>query len=197
VRAAIIRRARSCWWWRSRPAAQRRARPHRRQEDGRAARPAIIIEKRPAPAATSPPIRSRMRPPTATRLLMGNNSILATMRACTRNSPSARKRIRADHADRHAGQFLVVNPQVPAHSLKELIALAKAQPGKIISLLRLWCGGASAGGIVQDRRGVDIVHVPTRARPPCKSDRRPCADHVCDCRLVVGTSTAGRCARWP
>jgi hypothetical protein len=56
---------------------------------------------------------------------------------------------------------LVVNPAVPAHSLAELIALAKAQPGK----LNYASSGPGtpyhmAGELFKSMAGVDIVHVP-------------------------------------
>ncbi len=57
--------------------------------------------------------------------------------------------------------LVVVNPSVPAKNLKELIALAKAQPGK------LNFGSAGTGSQVQmageafaDAAGIDITHVP-------------------------------------
>jgi tripartite-type tricarboxylate transporter receptor subunit TctC len=56
---------------------------------------------------------------------------------------------------------LVVNPAVPAKTLKELIALAKAQPGK----LNYASSGPGtpyhmAGELFKAMAGVDIVHVP-------------------------------------
>jgi tripartite-type tricarboxylate transporter receptor subunit TctC len=56
---------------------------------------------------------------------------------------------------------LVVNPAVPATSLRELIALAKAQPGK----LNYASSGPGtpyhmAGELFKSMAGVDVVHVP-------------------------------------
>jgi tripartite-type tricarboxylate transporter receptor subunit TctC len=56
---------------------------------------------------------------------------------------------------------LVVNPSVPARTLQELIALAKAQPGK----LNYASSGPGtpyhmAGELFKSMAGVDIVHVP-------------------------------------
>ena len=56
---------------------------------------------------------------------------------------------------------LVVNPSVPAHSLQELIALAKARPGK----LNYASSGPGtpyhmAGELFKSMAGLDIVHVP-------------------------------------
>ncbi len=60
-----------------------------------------------------------------------------------------------------AGQVLVVHPSVPATSVKELITLAKANPGK----LHFGSGGRGipshiAGETFKVVTGVDIVHVP-------------------------------------
>jgi len=60
-----------------------------------------------------------------------------------------------------AGQVLVVHPSVPAKSVGELIALAKAQPGK----LNYGSGGKGiqshiSAEMFKSATGVDIVHVP-------------------------------------
>ena len=60
-----------------------------------------------------------------------------------------------------AGQVLVVHPSVPAASVQELIALAKARPGQ----LHFGSGGKGipshiAGETFKIAAGVDIVHVP-------------------------------------
>jgi tripartite-type tricarboxylate transporter receptor subunit TctC len=60
-----------------------------------------------------------------------------------------------------AGQVLVVHPSVPASSVKELIALARARPGQ----LHFGSGGKGspshvAGETFKVAAGVDIVHVP-------------------------------------
>jgi len=62
-----------------------------------------------------------------------------------------------------APYLLVLNSAVPAQSVKELIALAKAQPGK----LNYASAGAGstlhlAGELFKSLAGVDIVHVPYR-----------------------------------
>ena len=58
-----------------------------------------------------------------------------------------------------------VNPSVPAHSLKELIALAKARPGKLFH-----ASSASAFQVAVElfkkQMGVDIVHVPYKGAAP-------------------------------
>jgi tripartite-type tricarboxylate transporter receptor subunit TctC len=66
---------------------------------------------------------------------------------------------------------LVVNPAVPASNLKELLALARAQPGQL--------GYASSGNattshvsaaMLADQAGVQMLHVPYKGSAPAISD---------------------------
>ena len=66
---------------------------------------------------------------------------------------------------------LVVNPKVAAHSVAELIALAKAQPGK----LNFGSGGVGttphmAGELFRLTAGINIVHVAYRGEAPAIND---------------------------
>jgi len=66
-----------------------------------------------------------------------------------------------------APTVVCVNPSVPAKSLKELIALAKAKPGE----LRFASGGAAtpphmAGEIFASMTGIKLVHVPYKGGGP-------------------------------
>jgi tripartite-type tricarboxylate transporter receptor subunit TctC len=70
-----------------------------------------------------------------------------------------------------AGQVLVVHPSVPAKSVKELIALARAQPGK----LNFGSGGKGiqshiSGEMFKAATGVDIVHIPYKGTVQSVSD---------------------------
>ncbi len=59
--------------------------------------------------------------------------------------------------------ILVVNPSLPVHSVKELIALAKAKPGQL-NYASAGSGTVThlAGELFKTMAGVDIVHVPYR-----------------------------------
>jgi len=65
---------------------------------------------------------------------------------------------------------LMVNPKVPAKSLSELIALAKAQPGKL-NFSSSGEGTIShlAGELFKILTGVNIVHVPYRGGGPART----------------------------
>ncbi len=67
--------------------------------------------------------------------------------------------------------YLVVNPAVPANSLRELIALAKAQPGKL-TFASIGQGGSIhlAGELFRSMAGLDMTHVPYKGSAPALTD---------------------------
>jgi tripartite-type tricarboxylate transporter receptor subunit TctC len=70
-----------------------------------------------------------------------------------------------------SGNVLVVNPSVKANSVKELIALAKANPGKL-TYGSSGIGSSShlSGALFAKLAGVDIVHVPYKGSAPALND---------------------------
>ncbi|WP_059416148.1 MULTISPECIES: tripartite tricarboxylate transporter substrate binding protein [Cupriavidus] len=66
---------------------------------------------------------------------------------------------------------LVVNPKVPAKSVAELVALAKAQPGKL-SFASSGTGQSVhlSGELFKKRAGIDIIHVPYKGAAPAVAD---------------------------
>ena len=67
--------------------------------------------------------------------------------------------------------ILVTHPSFRAHSVKELIALAKARPGEV----QFASGGAGAGAhlsgeLLKHVAGIDIVHVPYKGNAPALND---------------------------
>ena len=67
--------------------------------------------------------------------------------------------------------MIVVNPSVKANTLKELIALAKAEPGKL-SFASAGNGSTShiCGETLKVLEGVDIVHIPYQGPAPALQD---------------------------
>jgi tripartite-type tricarboxylate transporter receptor subunit TctC len=67
--------------------------------------------------------------------------------------------------------ILDVHPAVPANSVAELIALAKAHPGKL-NFASAGNGTSNhlAGELFKSMAGIDIVHVPYRGSAPALSD---------------------------
>jgi len=65
--------------------------------------------------------------------------------------------------------MLVVNPEVPARTVAELITYAKANPGK----LTYASGSSSAivsGATFAHNAGLDLLHVPYKSSPPAMND---------------------------
>src|SRR5437667_4412494 len=68
-------------------------------------------------------------------------------------------------------QILVAHPSVPADNVKELIALAKAQPGKLnYASVGTGSPGHIAGELFKLRTGVDMVHIPYKGGGPAVVD---------------------------
>ena len=62
---------------------------------------------------------------------------------------------------------LVVNPSLPVHSVKELIAYAKAHPGKLsFGSGSIGSAGHLAGELFKVDTGIDMVHVPYKGAAP-------------------------------
>lgn len=104
---------------------------------------------------------------------------------------------------------LVVNPGVPAASVRELVDQAKAHPGE----LSFGAGSASsrlAAEMFKSLAGIDVLHVPYKSNPPAMTDLlggqisfmiadlATTLPHARDGRLkALGVSTAGRTALAP
>ena len=70
-----------------------------------------------------------------------------------------------------APYLLVVNPTIGVNSVRDLIALAKARPGKV---LYASAGNGTAGHLgmelIKTMAGIDMVHVPYKGSPPALTD---------------------------
>ncbi|AKQ54555.1 Bug family tripartite tricarboxylate transporter substrate binding protein [Bordetella hinzii] len=67
--------------------------------------------------------------------------------------------------------ILVINPQVPVKSVQELVAYAKAHPGKLAFASS--GSGTSihmAGELFKQRAGIDVLHVPYKGSAPAVTD---------------------------
>jgi tripartite-type tricarboxylate transporter receptor subunit TctC len=65
--------------------------------------------------------------------------------------------------------MLVVNPNLPIHSVKEMVAYAKANPGRLT-----FATGNTAGIValetIKYRAGISMLHVPYKTTPPALED---------------------------
>ena len=71
-----------------------------------------------------------------------------------------------------AGSYVfmpVVNPAVPARTLPELVAYAKANPGKL-TYASGNTTGIVAGETLKSKAGIDVLHIPYKSTPPALND---------------------------
>lgn len=130
----------------------------------------VLVDNRPGALATIGAAAAAKAPADGYTLLMGTNTSNAA-------AVSLFSRLTYDPAKDFApitlvGQLpmvLVVHPSVPAHTVKELISLAKAQPGRIT-----FAGGSSSaqggGELFKALAGVDMLHVPYKGNGPGLAD---------------------------
>ena len=65
--------------------------------------------------------------------------------------------------------MLVIHPSIPAKYMKELIAYAKANPGKL-SFASANTSGIVAGETLKHWAEIDLLHVPYKSSPPALQD---------------------------
>jgi tripartite-type tricarboxylate transporter receptor subunit TctC len=83
--------------------------------------------------------------------------------------------------------LLVVNPGVPANSVSQLIAYAKAQPGKLsFASAGIGTGAHLAAELFQYMARIDVVHIPYKGSAPAMTDLM--AGHVA--YMFAGISAA-------
>jgi tripartite-type tricarboxylate transporter receptor subunit TctC len=105
-------------------------------------------------------------------LLLGNNAILATNGSLySKIGFDAEKDFTPISLIGTQPNVLVVNVDVPAHTLGELIALARANPGKL-NFASSGYGLAAhlAGELFKSQAQIDIVHVPYKGSAPALED---------------------------
>ena len=154
----------------------RRLDRHRRAPDRSmavgAARPAIH-HREPAGRRQQyrPPRRSCVRPRTATRSSWSVRRTQSTRRSTKSSISISSATSRRSQASAAMPYVMVVNPSVPAKTVPEFIAYAKANPGKI-NMASAGNGTAHhlSGELFKMMTGVNMVHVPYRGAAPALTD---------------------------
>jgi tripartite-type tricarboxylate transporter receptor subunit TctC len=139
---------------------------------GEALGQAVVVENRPGASGLIAAEAVARAAADGYTLMMGSQTTLAV-------APRLYRKFTLDAARDFAGValtgtsplVLVVNPKVAAHSVAELIALAKAQPGT----LNFASGGVGttphmAGELLRLTAGINIVHVAYRGEAPAIND---------------------------
>jgi tripartite-type tricarboxylate transporter receptor subunit TctC len=137
---------------------------------GDALKTTVVVENRPGANGALAAMYVARSAPDGYTLLMATNSPLSAV-------PFMMKKVPYDPIKdftpvTRMGSFtlmLVMHPSIPAKNVKELIAYAKANPGKL-SFASANTSGIVAGETLKHWAGIDILHVPYKSAPPALQD---------------------------
>jgi tripartite-type tricarboxylate transporter receptor subunit TctC len=130
----------------------------------------VIVEDRPGADGALAALYVHHQPADGYTLLMGTNSPLSA-------DPYLHKDVNYDPVKdfvpiTRVGSFtlmLVVNPNLPIHSVKEMIDYAKANPGNLTFATGNAAGIVALETIKRDT-GISMLHVPYKSTPPALED---------------------------
>ncbi|HZH26583.1 MAG TPA: tripartite tricarboxylate transporter substrate binding protein [Azospirillaceae bacterium] len=132
----------------------------------------VVVDNRPGAGGNLGADQVAKAAPDGHTLVLGTNSTHASNAGLYPNMPYDTAR---DFAPvtlvATVTNVLVVNPSVPARTVEELVAHAKANPGKL-NYASSGSGSAAhlTGELFKMAAGIDMVHVPYRGAPPALTD---------------------------
>jgi tripartite-type tricarboxylate transporter receptor subunit TctC len=123
----------------------------------------FVVEDRPGAGGVIGTVEAAKSPPDGYTLLMMSNTQTANESLVPQRKYELMRDLAPIAPVNSSDLVIVVNPSVPAKTLAEFIALAKAQPGK----LNYASSGQGtpyhmAGELFKTMAGIDVVHVPYR-----------------------------------
>jgi tripartite-type tricarboxylate transporter receptor subunit TctC len=130
----------------------------------------VIIENKPGANGAIAAVQVARSAPDGYMIFLGTNTPMSA-------APSLNKSISYDPVKDFTGlcrigsftQLLLVHPDIPAKSIPELIAYAKANPGKL-SFASANASSVVAGETLKRTAGLDLLHVPYRSSVPAVQD---------------------------
>jgi tripartite-type tricarboxylate transporter receptor subunit TctC len=131
----------------------------------------FIVENRPGAGSTLATELVVNAPPDGYTLLMTNSAHAINAALDNNQRFDIRRDIAPIGAIVSVPNVMVVNPSVAATTVRDFIAYAKANPGKLnMGSAGMGSSGHLAGELFKMLAGVDLVHVPYRGSPAALSD---------------------------
>lgn len=166
------------------------------QKLGEAGNPAtIVVENRAGAAGVIGTDAVAKAAPDGYTFLVGNHAVLAMLPHLQKIPYDPFKSFAPVILLVTVPNILVVHPSVPAKSVKELIAYAKANPGKLTYASQgVGASGHIAAELFKLHAGIDITHVPYKGAAPAAQDLAAGHVHMMFdvVSLALGPIQAGR-----
>jgi tripartite-type tricarboxylate transporter receptor subunit TctC len=131
----------------------------------------IVVENRAGAAGVIGTDAVAKAQPDGYTILVGNHAVFAMLPHLTKIPYDPFKSFQPVALLVAVPNILVVHPSVPAKSVRELIAYAKANPGKLTYASQgVGASGHIAAELFKLHAGIDIVHVPYKGAAPAAQD---------------------------
>jgi tripartite-type tricarboxylate transporter receptor subunit TctC len=132
---------------------------------------AVIVDNRPGASANIGMEMAAKAVPDGYTLLMASNGIATNMSLFSDLAFDGRRDFVAVASIGHAPLVIVVPASSPAKSLKDLLAMARAEPGKLTyASAGTGSSGHLAGELLKATARIDVLHVPYKGGAPAITD---------------------------